>query len=158
MFFSTWHTYMWYSNKMMKYISAYDFWGFRTKWPMILRPVGHMSYNIWFQSETLRKDFTGNIFAENMLGNRYPGYMSTVLYNIESLLSLDCRNATKTEHPRDSRYDTIKTPYARPKATLPNCTPSPAMARTWTESSLTRCKSNKNQPNTLTLSQFPVFC
>ena len=34
----------------MKYISAYDFWGFRTKWPMILRPVGHMSYNIWFQS------------------------------------------------------------------------------------------------------------
>lgn len=32
------------------------------------------------------------------------------------------------------------------------------MARTWAASSLTRCKSNKNEPNTLTWSQFPVFC
>ena len=83
---------------------------------------------------------------------------SCPLYYIRSLLSLECRIATKTEDQRDSRYDTIKTPYAHPKATLPNCTPSPAMARTWTESSLTRCKSNKNQPNTLTCSQFPVLC
>ena len=42
----------------MKFILAYDFWGFRTKWPMILRPVGHMSYNIWFQSETLQFIYT----------------------------------------------------------------------------------------------------